>query len=69
VPRGCYPNVGAPDLEQGSWRFDPSAGPDWFAARSRDWLARGAQIIGGCCGTGPAHIRALRAALPPVLLE
>ncbi len=69
VPRGCYPNAGAPDLERGAWEFDPSAGPEWFAGRALEWLGRGAQIIGGCCGTGPAHIRALRATLPPVLLE
>jgi S-methylmethionine-dependent homocysteine/selenocysteine methylase len=30
-----------------------------FAAFGREWLAMGAQIIGGCCGTGPEHIGAL----------
>ena len=30
---------------------------------ARDWVARGADIVGGCCGIGPEHITALRAAL------
>jgi len=29
----------------------------------RDWLERGADIVGGCCGIGPEHIRAIRAAI------
>ncbi len=27
---------------------------------ARDWVARGARIVGGCCGVGPEHIAALR---------
>ena len=30
-----------------------------FAEFGAEWIALGAQIIGGCCGTGPAHIAAL----------
>jgi methionine synthase / methylenetetrahydrofolate reductase(NADPH) len=33
--------------------------PDYFAAVMEDVVSQGAQIIGGCCGTTPAHIRAL----------
>ena len=33
--------------------------PEELAAQARDWLACGAQIVGGCCGTTPEHIRAL----------
>jgi S-methylmethionine-dependent homocysteine/selenocysteine methylase len=32
---------------------------------ARDWVERGASIIGGCCGIGPEHIMALRAGLGP----
>jgi len=32
-------------------------------AWARDWVARGAGIVGGCCGIGPEHIAELRAAL------
>ncbi len=38
----------------------PTAYVDW----ARHWAARGASIIGGCCGIGPEHISALRAGLP-----
>jgi S-methylmethionine-dependent homocysteine/selenocysteine methylase len=30
---------------------------------ARDWIARGAGIVGGCCGIGPEHIAAIRAAV------
>lgn len=69
LPIGCYPNAGEPDLDSGSWRFDPALTPERFAALALGWVRAGAQIVGGCCGTGPAHVRALRDALPPVLVE
>ena len=69
IPLGCYPNAGGPDMEHGTWRFDSSWTPDRFAEAAATWVARGAQVVGGCCGTGPDHIRALRLALPPVLVE
>jgi len=37
--------------------------PTAYGAWARDWAGRGASIIGGCCGVGPEHIAALRAAL------
>jgi len=43
--------------------------PGRFAEAAQAWVQSSAQIVGGCCGTGPDHIRALRAALPPVLVE
>lgn len=69
LPRGCYPNLGSPDLAGGAWRFDEGQTPERFAAAAADWLRTGVQIIGGCCGTGPAHIASLRASLPLVILE
>lgn len=69
LPRGAYANAGSPDLEGVSWRDDPAWTPEAFARAATEWVRGGAQIIGGCCGTTPAHIRAIRAALPPVLLE
>ncbi len=69
IPTGCYPNAGAPDAARGAWQFDPAWTPERFAEMAATWVARGAQVIGGCCGTGPEHIRALRAALPSVLVE
>ena len=35
--------------------------PEDYARWPRDWLAMGARIVGGCCGTGPAHTAKLRA--------
>jgi S-methylmethionine-dependent homocysteine/selenocysteine methylase len=69
TPIGCYANAGSPDLGRGTWCFDPEMTPERFAEHAAEWVRLGAQIVGGCCGTGPAHIRALRAALPPVLVE
>jgi S-methylmethionine-dependent homocysteine/selenocysteine methylase len=34
---------------------------DRYAALAAAWTAAGATILGGCCGTAPAHIRALAA--------
>jgi S-methylmethionine-dependent homocysteine/selenocysteine methylase len=69
TPIGSYANAGSPDLGRGTWCFDPEMTPERFAEHAAEWVRLGAQIVGGCCGTGPAHIRALRAELPPVLVE
>ncbi len=34
-----------------------------FTLDTRRWIERGARIVGGCCGTSPAHIAAIRAHL------
>jgi S-methylmethionine-dependent homocysteine/selenocysteine methylase len=34
--------------------------PEAYLRWARDWVACGAQIVGGCCGVGPEHIAALR---------
>lgn len=34
--------------------------PERYAQFAREWKKLGAQVIGGCCGTGPEHIRAVR---------
>lgn len=69
LPCGCYANAGSPDLGRSTWCFDPEMTPERFAEAAAGWVQRGAQIVGGCCGTGPDHTRALRDALPPVLME
>jgi methionine synthase I (cobalamin-dependent) len=35
--------------------------PAYMGEKAREWIAAGAAIIGGCCGTTPDHVRALRA--------
>lgn len=53
-------NAGTPELEGGHavYRLAPAS----FADGMREVIAAGAQILGGCCGTTPAHIQALCAA-------
>jgi S-methylmethionine-dependent homocysteine/selenocysteine methylase len=58
LPFGVYPNLGVPDPERGFAPSDDCA-PAELAARARSWLAAGASFVGGCCGTRPAHLRAL----------
>jgi len=56
LPLGVYPNVGR--YVESGWKF-ADAGPEEFAAQALTWRAEGAQIIGGCCGVGPAEIEML----------
>jgi S-methylmethionine-dependent homocysteine/selenocysteine methylase len=54
-PLGAYPEIG-----DGTAATETIAPRD-LAAQARGWIAGGARIVGGCCGTTPAHIRALAA--------
>jgi homocysteine S-methyltransferase len=61
-PLVAYPNSGERyDAEARSWR-GASDEADW-GERGRVWRRAGARLVGGCCRTGPAHVRALRTAL------
>jgi homocysteine S-methyltransferase len=43
------------------WRYEEVSSPEQYAAEIDGWIRDyGVQIVGGCCGTGPEHIRALR---------
>jgi homocysteine S-methyltransferase len=55
------PNAGFPERVEG--RFYYPASPEYFARQTALFLTQGARIVGGCCGTTPMHIRAMRAAL------
>ncbi len=55
------PNAGLPQRLAG--RLVYTAGPDYFAAAVRRFLEAGVRIVGGCCGTGPEHVAAMRSAL------
>jgi len=59
VPIAVQANAGLPVTRNGVTVYPET--PGHVAARAPDLLAAGVQIIGGCCGTTPAHIRALRA--------
>jgi methionine synthase I (cobalamin-dependent) len=43
------------------WRYEEISSPDDYANEIGGWIQNyGVQVVGGCCGTGPEHIRALR---------
>ena len=61
-PLMVQPNAGLPRMDaDGSTVYDVTPGK--FAQAMRGILAAGARVIGGCCGTTPEHIAALRTAL------
>ena len=57
----AYPNAGYPRYYEG--RFLYHTAPDYFAGVARDMVKQGARLVGGCCGTGPAQIAAMSAAI------
>jgi S-methylmethionine-dependent homocysteine/selenocysteine methylase len=58
-PFGVYANLGEPVGEGRS----EDASPEEFATHAVKWWHRGARVVGGCCGTSPAHIAAIASRL------
>ncbi len=58
------PNAGSPRIEHGRTIYDAS--PEDMAATAARLLAAGVRIIGGCCGTTPAHLTAMSRAVRTV---
>jgi S-methylmethionine-dependent homocysteine/selenocysteine methylase len=56
---GAYGNVGKTDAIVG-FRCTGEFDADAYAQVAMGWVAQGAGLIGGCCGTGPEHIAAVR---------
>lgn len=56
------PNSGLPRMEGGRYLY-PSAAPDYFAMCAREAVGLGARLVGGCCGTTPAQVAAIAAAI------
>lgn len=54
---GVYPESGY--FVRPDWQFVDVIEPEELAAHAKRWVARGARLLGGCCGTGPEHVRAL----------
>ena len=61
IPVLVHANAGMPQYQAGKTVFPET--PEMMAAKVQDLIDSGANIIGGCCGTTPAHIRALRQAI------
>ena len=64
-PIGVYPELG--DFSAPNWNFTNLMTAEEFAQTAAQWVSQGARLLGGCCGTTPDHIRALRDALPDLL--
>jgi S-methylmethionine-dependent homocysteine/selenocysteine methylase len=58
LPIGVYANAGSKEDTLGWGATSPRAA-DAYADLAERWRVAGASVIGGCCGTGPLHIRAL----------
>lgn len=61
-PVGVYPESGY--FTKPNWNFVDVIPPAEFVAEALGWVAAGARLLGGCCGTNPDHIAALNAAMP-----
>jgi methionine synthase I (cobalamin-dependent)/5,10-methylenetetrahydrofolate reductase len=57
APLSVMPNAGFPERTGGRLRY--GASEEYFAQAAVTFAAKGARIIGGCCGTTPAHIEAI----------
>jgi methionine synthase I (cobalamin-dependent)/5,10-methylenetetrahydrofolate reductase len=60
-PLSAQPNAGMPRSVEG--RNIYLCSPEYMASYARKFVSAGVQVVGGCCGTTPEHIRAMKAAL------
>ncbi len=61
LPLFARPNAGTPTKQGAYWIYPHT--PEAMAARLPELLAAGVSMVGGCCGTTPAHIAAFRAVI------
>ena len=61
LPLSVMPNAGYPVVTRTQVKYQGK--PEYFAKELARIAAEGVRVLGGCCGTTPAHIAALRAAL------
>jgi len=61
LPIAAMPNAGMPRAVEG--RNIYLCSPEYMASFARKAISAGAQVVGGCCGTTPNHIRAMRSAM------
>jgi enediyne biosynthesis protein CalE2 len=71
-PAGAFAHIGRYDPPSWKFGFYPrftgsgDVPPAQYLESAREWQHLGAKVIGGCCGTTPDHIRALRDGLDPL---
>jgi methionine synthase / methylenetetrahydrofolate reductase(NADPH) len=61
LPLAAQPNAGMPRSVEG--RNIYLCSPEYMASYTKKFVAAGVSLIGGCCGTTPDHIRAMKSAL------
>ncbi len=61
LPLAAMPNAGMPRAVEG--RNIYMASPEYMASFARKFIQAGASLLGGCCGTTPNHIRAMKSAM------
>jgi homocysteine S-methyltransferase len=61
LPLAAMPNAGLPQMMGGRYLYVTT--PEYFAESAERMVAAGAALVGGCCGTTPAHVRAMAARL------
>jgi homocysteine S-methyltransferase len=61
LPLSVQPNAGMPRLIEG--RYFYLASPEYMAEYAKRFIQTGATVVGGCCGTTPKHIKAMRSAI------
>lgn len=59
LPLAAYANPSHTEDYQ-HWGETKAAQPDVYAQYAQRWIEGGAHLVGGCCGTGPEHIAAIR---------
>jgi len=64
APLAAFANSGFPEFVDGRYIYRTT--PDYFAEKGLEMAAAGAVLVGGCCGTTPAHIRQLALRLAEV---
>ena len=61
LPIWFKPNAGLPEVDaQGNAHYTTS--PEQMGELAPEWIAAGAKVVGGCCGTSPDHLRQIAAA-------
>jgi S-methylmethionine-dependent homocysteine/selenocysteine methylase len=57
-PVGAYPHSG--EFIMPNWQFVNMISPEDFTKKAQGWTGMGVQLVGGCCGIRPEHIRLLK---------
>jgi S-methylmethionine-dependent homocysteine/selenocysteine methylase len=68
-PEAAPGNERSPNAADSDTTLAPVLTPEEYVEAAATWVQAGAQVLGGCCGTTPAHIATLRARWPAGMLD